>query len=123
MDETESTSSKAEILLRKIEGGSCLGCAYLYFQDQGYSNWTVEETQVACIKDANPNLPAREPWDWKKQYEKDDWPATKHSICGQAYLVTDNFDRVHLDVDGETKLADFDLPDPVRAVFKEAGID
>lgn len=33
---------------------SCKDCKYSYFQDYGYSNWTVEGTQFECLKSKHP---------------------------------------------------------------------
>ena len=74
---------------------SCVGCKFLYSQDSGYSNWTVEETEILCAKKRNPNLPASEAWDWKK--DEDNWPATKDSRC-DLYAPGE---MIQLDVDGE----------------------
>lgn len=94
----------------KVQGRlSCLQCAYLYFQDQGYSNYTVEETEVVCALDRNPQLPARRPWDWNTDPLNDNWPVTQNGACTQ--LLEFEGTRAHLDVDGEINAAYYiDLP-------------
>jgi len=74
---------------------SCLGCKFLFSQDLGYSNYTVEETEIRCAKNRNSNLPASEPYDWKRG--EDNWPATQGSRC-ELYAPGE---MVHLDVEGE----------------------
>lgn len=82
---------------------SCIGCKFLYEQDRGYSNYTVEETEVLCARDRNPNLanvasPMR-PWDWNQQ--DDNWSATKEARC-ELYAPGK---LVGLDVDGEESIS------------------
>ena len=38
----------------------CETCKFLYKQDQGYSNYTVTETVLNCLKMLNPSLPKDE---------------------------------------------------------------
>lgn len=66
----------------------------MMFQDEGYSNWTVTETSVHCLKGNNPNLPADLPWDW--DHDPDNWPLTNTSRCdfyGEGV-------QIHMDVEG-----------------------
>ena len=44
---------KGEIIM----GRSCLDCKNALEWDQGYSNWTVEGTDVYCVLGLNPALP------------------------------------------------------------------
>lgn len=97
---------------------SCLGCKFLYRQDRGYSNWTVEETEALCAHDANPNLPANEPWDWTTG-GGDNWPKTNRSRCVRYSAGK----QVGLDVDGEVHPRDCtDDPETIAAVCAHAGI-
>jgi hypothetical protein len=46
---------------------SCVGCMYLFLEDDGYSNYTVTDTLVHCARALNPNLIYRDmqrPSDW-----------------------------------------------------------
>lgn len=36
----------------------CTDCRYCIQQDYGYSNWTVEGTDVDCLLKKNPDFPA-----------------------------------------------------------------
>lgn len=84
---------------------SCIGCKYLYSEGSGYSNYTWEETYVRCAKEKNPNLAhggLEEPYDWNKNEENDNWPATNGSRC--TYYSRGVY--VELDVDGENGPAD-----------------
>lgn len=83
-----------------MTGKSCCGCTYLYTQDTGYSNWTVEDTEALCAKDKNPNLPLSRPYDWNGSEDQDNWPATQTSRCGE---YRDGV-GVHLDVDADVSL-------------------
>ena len=35
----------------------CRNCKFLFLQDYGYSNWTVEGITADCLHNANPKLP------------------------------------------------------------------
>jgi len=98
---------------------SCAKCKFLYRQEHGYSNYTVEETEVLCAKDRNPNLPAREPWAWKHTDTDDNWPLTNQSAC-ELFAAGE---QVLLDVDGETHPAECtDDTETIAAVCEHAGI-
>ena len=58
---------------------SCVGCKFLYEQDDGYSNYTVTDTSVICALDLNKDLPGERPWDWRPQ--PDNWPKTMYGRC------------------------------------------
>ena len=81
---------------------SCSKCKYLYFHDRGYSNYTVEETEVHCALDRNPRLiPAPNlPFDWMIS-EEDNWPLTNNSRC-EMYEKAEN--PAHFDVEGDNQL-------------------
>lgn len=97
---------------------SCMGCKYLYEQDCGYSNYTVEETEMRCAKDRNPNLPADRPWDWYK--DDDNWPKTQDSRC-ELYSPGK---LVNLDVDGEESVASqTEDPEQLAAICAHSGRD
>lgn len=38
-------------------GPGCEGCKFLKRQDNGWSNWTVDSSEVSCLKKLNPALP------------------------------------------------------------------
>jgi len=35
----------------------CCNCRYSLTEDNGYSNWTVEGTDIDCLKKLNPSFP------------------------------------------------------------------
>lgn len=80
---------------------SCVGCKYLLREDGGYRNYTVEDTSISCLLGKNPNLPAREPWDWNEgiagNHCEDNWPLTAQSRC-KSYSLGD---APHIDVERE----------------------
>ena len=93
---------------------SCAGCKWLYEQDRGYSNYTVESSELVCIMDNNQNLPAELPYDWNHHYERydesivDNWGITNNSRCGLYENVSPH--RVTADVDLECgKLSNYFL--------------
>lgn len=109
----------AEMAKWKLLGHtSCADCKFLYMQDTGYSNWTVENTTVDCALSRNPNLPKDLPYDWEYGSDGlDNWPATNKSRCEQ-YAKRDG-EFVHLDVDGETSVESFTSdPEVIAAINK-----
>lgn len=98
---------------------SCLGCKFLYAHDSGYSNWTVESTDIKCALDKNPHLPADEPYDWNQKVEADNWAATQASRC-ERYAPGD---FVRLDVDGERGPADeTNDAEAIAAIVAHSGV-
>lgn len=98
---------------------SCVGCKFLYAQDEGYSNWTVTDTDIRCAKDRNENLPASEPFDWNGDADSDNWPKTNASRCE---LYADG-PMIKLDCDGEEGPASQTSDEEViEAICAHAGI-
>lgn len=95
---------------------SCARCKFMYLQDSGYSNYTIEETFVYCALNKNPNLGQQFPHDWDYEDGKDNWPATQNSRC-ERYEAADRY--IHLDVDGETGPDDFGLDQEAVLAVKE----
>lgn len=88
---------------------SCLQCKFLFTRDTGYSNWTVEDTDLHCVLKLNPKLPDEIPdevrrykghsdYGWMRA-DNDKWHATKDGRCDK-YQHTDN-DPPHIDCDGD----------------------
>jgi hypothetical protein len=89
---------------------SCVGCSYMYFNDTGYSNYTVLDTDVHCALDKNPlidsNNPPQEPFDWAySRIDFDNWPITNGSRCP---MYCFSIESVHFDVDGEKSIDDYE---------------
>lgn len=88
---------------------SCLQCKFLFTRDTGYSNWTVEDTDLHCVLRMNPKLPdelpdevrryeGRSEYVWMKA-DNDKWHATKDGRCDK-YVHTDD-NPPHIDCDGD----------------------
>ena len=113
----------AEMTKWKLLGKtSCADCQYLYMQDSGYNNYTVEETSVLCALDRNPHLETGPllPYNWNYDGDTDNWPCTNKSRC-EMYLHSPTGAHVHLDVDGEASpknWADELEPEAIRAIQK-----
>ena len=100
---------------------SCARCKFLYMHDVGYSNYTVEDTDVECALGRNPHLssgPNGLPYDWNYN-GKDNWPATQNSRC-ERYEAAEDY--IHLDVDGAVYPDEFGLDaEAVAAVEEHSG--
>lgn len=94
--------------INKDNSHSCLGCVFLYTQDEGYSSYTITDTLVFCAQRANPNIidGASAPYDWIEQ-GFDQWPATMRSRCS---LYANVGESVHFDVDDDSGSAVAQLP-------------
>jgi hypothetical protein len=91
---------------------SCADCKFLWRKDVGYSNYTVLDIEVRCAIGANPNLPADEPWDWKRS--PDNWPKTSDSRCARHEVGP----QVHIDVDEDYSPENFTCDAEVIAAVK-----
>lgn len=104
---------------------SCVGCKFLYTQQEGYSDYTVTDEFIECALDKNPNLPADEPIDWRSDMStgEDNWPATQNSRCGSYSPIEEEREHVVLDVDKEIGPADCtDDEEAVDAICKHAEV-
>lgn len=97
----------------KLRPNSCYPCKFLYLSDQGYSNYTVEQTHVLCALDLNGKLPADKPYDWNVEANsnsrtEDNWPITSTARCQQFKELSKPHPEgmVHFDVDGENQITD-----------------
>jgi len=88
---------------------SCLRCQWLFTRDTGYSNYTVEDTEMHCVMRRNPKLPTEIPDEVRKytrkgyawmQPENDKWHATKDGRC-ELYQRDAVDDYCHIDCDGD----------------------
>ena len=83
--------------MSKIENKRCSNCLFLCHQDSGYSNWTVMETYLNCLKgkfeDIEDSYPQDLESDFYKQAEN-----CEHFLKGQG---------ASFDVDGEVTIADY----------------
>lgn len=85
---------------------SCAKCKYMYVEDSGYSNYTVEHTSVHCALNKNPKIPTEHgvdmPHDWSIYKDGEDpWHVTNQSRCEMYDPVGFHDPICHLDVDGE----------------------
>lgn len=98
----------------------CYNCKFWATQDEGYSNWTVTETNVHCLKSKFD--PIEESYSWKKDNAK---PENDHEFFKQAENC-DEFKQeegiqISFDVDGETTIEDFKGDEEVYQAAKEYG--
>lgn len=91
----------------------CYNCKYFAQQDSGYSNWTVMECFLTCLKgkykDIEDSYP-REEAQFFKQFNN-----CEHFKPAEMYLS--------FDVDGETTIEDFKEDEEVYNLLKENGFE
>jgi hypothetical protein len=91
---------------------SCVRCLFLYTKDDGYSNYTVTDTQLLCVLGKNKKLPERVPDTWGPKpwvgMDGNPWEdrfhATKDGRCENYQERPLEFERVELDVEEERLL-------------------
>lgn len=84
----------------------CYNCKFWALQDSGYSNWTVMETNVHCLKKKFESI--EESYSWKSNANN---PENDHEFYKQAESC-DEYKKecgvqINLDVDGDTTIEDF----------------
>lgn len=96
---------------------SCCRCLFLFTRDDGYSNWTVMDTELHCVMKRNAHLPVPKPDDYGGGWigvdgdpAKDNWFITQQSRCELYQEQKPEFARVHIDVEMD------DLPTQEKAM-------
>lgn len=91
----------------------CKNCKYFVEQETGYSNWTVMEIYLTCLKGKFKGIEDSYTWEEKqffKQFEN-----CEHFKPAKMYL---NFD-----VDGEITIENFKEDEEVYNLLKENGFE
>lgn len=98
----------------------CYNCKFWATQDSGYSNWTVMETYVHCLK--SKFEPIEESYSWKQDNKN---PENDHEFFKQAETCPEfkqeTGTQVALDVDGEATIEDFKEDNEVYKAAKSYG--
>ncbi len=90
----------------------CRSCKYHVTQDGGYSNWTVTEQYVSCLKGKFKGVEDSYGWEEKKFYKQfDECPHFKNGY-GPSF-----------DVDGEVTIEDYKEDQEIYDLLKENGFD
>lgn len=77
-----------------MEGDKCTECKFLLAVDSGYSNYTVEETDLDCLKGFNERLPATESYRFETE-------SSDVNAIAEACPHYRKGDGTHIDVDRE----------------------
>lgn len=84
----------------------CYNCKFWATEDSGYSNYTVEETKVHCLK--KKFEPIEESYSWEQNTKS---PENDHEFFKQAEscpeFTIESGMQIRLDVDGEITIEDF----------------
>ena len=83
----------------------CNNCKFFMTQDDGYSNYTVEDTTVYCLKNNNPNFPCPESYSWERENAKDYEQLRVAETC-EFYKEDTDGHSLRFDVDGEVTIDD-----------------
>jgi hypothetical protein len=75
---------------------NCQDCKFLSSQDDGYSNWTVTNTVVSCLKGKFKDIEDSYTWEEKKFYDQFNNCEHFKEGCGPTF-----------DVDGEITIEDY----------------
>lgn len=102
------SKQKQAVVAKLLGNNSCRGCQYLYFQDKGYSNYTVTETMAHCALNKNPKIPEQgteiDVWAWSHDEVagiKDKFHATCNSMCERYCPKEGTWHYAQFDVDRE----------------------
>lgn len=96
----------------------CYNCKFFARQDTGYSNWTVEGTDISCLK--NHFETTEESYSWVRNEKKPENDSTffKQAETCQDYKLGNG---LCLDVDGETTIEDYKEDEELYQAAKEYG--
>ena len=95
-----------------MSGRKCTECAWLARVDRGYSNYTVEETELICLLRLNPALPATESYSEETERSKE----IRFAMLCQSFLTGVG---PHFDVDNEQGAAvNYAEKQEVKVFFK-----
>lgn len=86
--------------LMNKENRRCQDCKFFMTIDIGYSNYTVEETTVHCLKKLNKYFPCQESYSWKYENSPDHKQLQVAITCKKFK----NGNGMKFDVDGEVNL-------------------
>lgn len=101
----------------KNEEKRCPNCKFWALVDSGYSNYTVTETTVHCLKKYFE--PIEESYSWVTK-EGREHPFLKQAETCVDYKVGN---QVHFDVERMSGLNDFNLDDETRTAAIEYGLE
>ncbi len=96
----------------------CYNCKFFATNDCGYSNWTVTETELHCLK--KKFEPIEDSYSWKSINPADDNIFYKQAESCIDYKKETGV-QVSLDVDGEVTIDDFKNDEDVYKAAKEYG--
>ena len=84
----------------------CFNCRWFAMEDTGYSNYSVQETIVHCLRHLNPAFPMDESYSWENENStsKDHEIPKFAETCPSYEFSTD---QIHLDVDGDDTIEDW----------------
>jgi hypothetical protein len=92
-------------------------------KDNGYSNWTVLDTTVSCMKGHFEETEESYSWKQNEKNPEDDSEFFKRAETCPDY-IKETGTQVHLDVDGYTKLSEYkDDPEVYAAALSFFGED
>jgi hypothetical protein len=104
-----------------MEYKRCYNCKFWALHDSGYSNYTVTETTVYCLKDHFE--PIEESYSWNKSRKN---PENDHEFFKQAENCGDFKQetgvQIHLDVDGDVTIEDFKEDSELYEAAKSWGL-
>jgi hypothetical protein len=91
----------------------CQNCKYFVTQDTGFSNWTVEGSDVTCLKGKFKDLEDSYAWEEKQFFKQFD-------NC-EHFVESNNC--INFDVDGEITIEDYKEDQEIYNLLKENGFD
>lgn len=92
-----------------METKSCSNCKFLAFKSVGYSNYTVEDTELICLKNVFDSVDESDirKYDGSLEDRVEAFFVKHASECDIFIDLPKGIYQVSLDVDGETTIEDF----------------
>jgi hypothetical protein len=94
----------------------CYNCKFFACQDTGYSNYTVEGTDIFCLKKHFEMT--EESYSWRGKTEDDDSEFFKRAETCPDFKKEEGI-QVNFDVDGETTMEDYNDEAEIYQALKE----
>ena len=89
----------------KMKPKRCNNCKFFMTQDEGYSNYTVLETIVNCLKRKNQYFPCEESYSWLSQ-DSEDYKQLQVAENCEEYKECHGI-QIQFDVEGEATIDDY----------------
>lgn len=93
----------------------CTGCAFAFFEDYGYSNYTTLGTNIHCLLALNPRFPCEDDYSWQYDAKAKDHEINRFAESCQRFKATDAPLKMDCDHEDEEEVLRLVRADPERS--------